>query len=127
MSEQGLSNLMHEERHFDPPEEFAKNANVKAEVYEEADRDRPAFWGKQAERISWAEPFTEVLDWSNPPFAKWFVGGKLNAVLQLRRPARRGRQRRQGRLPLGRRARGRHPRRSPTPTSRTRCPRRRTR
>ncbi len=79
MSEQGMTNLMHEERHFDPPEEFAKNANVKADAYEEAERDRLAFWGKQAERITWAEPFTEVLDWSNPPFAKWFVGGKLNA------------------------------------------------
>src|SRR4051812_6963577 len=71
---------MHEERHFDPPEELAKNANVKADVYDEADRDRIAFWGKQAERITWAEPFTEVLDWSNPPFAKWYVGGKLNAA-----------------------------------------------
>jgi acetyl-CoA synthetase len=79
VSEQGMTNLMHEERHFDPPEDFAKNANVKADAYEEADRDRLAFWGKQAERITWAEPFTEVLDWSNPPFAKWFVGGKLNA------------------------------------------------
>ncbi len=79
MSDQGLSNLMHEERHFDPPEELAKNANVTAEAYEEADRDPVAFWGKQAERITWAEPFTEVLDWSNPPFAKWYVGGKLNA------------------------------------------------
>ena len=80
MSEQGLSNLLHEERHFDPPKELAENANVKADVYEEADRDPLAFWGKQAERISWAEPFTDVLDWSNPPFAKWFVGGKLNAA-----------------------------------------------
>ncbi len=79
MSEQGLSNLMHEERHFDPPERIAKDANVKADVYEEADRDRVAFWGKQAERITWAEPFTDVLDWNDPPFAKWFVGGKLNA------------------------------------------------
>ena len=79
MSEQGLSNLMHEERHFDPPEGLAKDANVKADVYEEADQDRVAFWGKQAERITWAEPFTDVLDWSDPPFAKWFVGGKLNA------------------------------------------------
>jgi acetyl-CoA synthetase len=79
VSEQGMTNLMHEERHFDPPEDFAKNANVKADAYEEADRDRLAFWGKQAERITWAEPFTDVLDWSNPPFAKWFVGGKLNA------------------------------------------------
>jgi acetyl-CoA synthetase len=75
----GLSNLMHEERHFDPPEELAKNANVKADVYEEADADRLAFWGKQAERISWDTPFDEVLDWSNLPFAKWFVGGRLNA------------------------------------------------
>ncbi|HET9827806.1 MAG TPA: acetate--CoA ligase [Nocardioidaceae bacterium] len=79
MSEQGLSNLMHEERHFDPPEELARNANVTAEAYAEADKDRLSFWGRQAERITWAEPFTEVLDWSNPPFAKWFVGGKLNA------------------------------------------------
>ena len=71
---------MHEERHFDPPEELAKNANVKADAYDEADKDRLAFWGKQAERISWAEPFDEVLDWSNPPFAKWYVGGKLNAA-----------------------------------------------
>jgi acetyl-CoA synthetase len=75
-----LSNLLHEERHFDPPEDLAANANVKADAYEEADRDRLAFWAKQAERISWAEPFTEVLDWSNPPFAKWFVGGRLNAA-----------------------------------------------
>jgi acetyl-CoA synthetase len=80
VSEQGLSNLMHEERHFDPPEELAKNANVTADAYAEADKDPVAFWGKQAERITWAEPFTDVLDWSNPPFAKWYVGGKLNAA-----------------------------------------------
>jgi acetyl-CoA synthetase len=75
-----LSNLMHEERHFDPPEELARNANVTAEEYADAERDRIAFWRKQAERISWAEPFTEVLDWSSAPFAKWYVGGKLNAA-----------------------------------------------
>src|SRR3954465_3151263 len=71
---------MHEERHFDPPEELAKNANVKADAYDEADKDRLAFWGKQAERLSWGRPFDEVLEWSNPPFAKWYVGGKLNAA-----------------------------------------------
>ncbi len=76
----GLSNLMHEERHFDPPEELSKNANATADAYEEADKDRLAFWGKQAERISWETPFEEVLDWSNAPFAKWYVGGKLNAA-----------------------------------------------
>ncbi len=79
-NEQALSNLMHEQRHFEPPEELARNANVTAEVYEEADRDPVAFWGKQAERLTWAEPFTDVLDWSNPPFAKWYVGGRLNAA-----------------------------------------------
>ncbi len=80
MSNPSLSNLLHETRHFDPPADLAANANLKADAYEEAEEDRLAFWAKQAERISWAEPFTEVLDWSNPPFAKWFVGGKLNAA-----------------------------------------------
>ena len=80
MSNPSLSNLLHETRHFDPPEELAANANVKADVYAEADKDRLAFWAKAAERITWAEPFTEVLDWNNPPFAKWYVGGKLNAA-----------------------------------------------
>ncbi|MGH3425215.1 MAG: AMP-binding protein, partial [Nocardioidaceae bacterium] len=80
MSNESLSNLMRETRHFDPPAELAAHANVTASEYEEADRDRVAYWGKQAERISWAEPFTEVLDWSNAPFAKWYVGGKLNAA-----------------------------------------------
>ncbi len=75
-----LSNLSREERHFDPPADLAADANVKADAYDDAESDRLAFWAKQAERISWAEPFTEVLDWSNPPFAKWFVGGKLNAA-----------------------------------------------
>ncbi len=80
MSNPELSNLMHEERRFDPPADLAAEANVKADVYDEASADRLAFWAKQAERITWAEPFTEVLDWSNPPFSKWYVGGKLNAA-----------------------------------------------
>ncbi len=80
MSNPSLSNLLHEERHFDPPAELAANANAKADAYDEADADRLAFWAKQAERITWAEPYQEVLDWTNPPFAKWFVGGKLNAA-----------------------------------------------
>ena len=79
MSEQGLSNLSHEDRHFDPPADLAANANLKAEAYERAASDRLGFWAEQAERISWGTKFDEVLDWSNPPFAKWFVGGTLNA------------------------------------------------
>ncbi|UPK75447.1 acetate--CoA ligase [Nocardioidaceae bacterium SCSIO 66511] len=80
MSEQGLSNLMSEERHFDPPADLARDANATAATYEEASADRLAFWSKQAERITWAKQPEEVLDWSNPPFAKWFVGGELNVA-----------------------------------------------
>ena len=75
-----LSNLSHEERRFDPPAEFAASANVTADAYDEAAADRLAFWAKQAERLTWAEKWTEVLDWSDKPFAKWFVGGKLNVA-----------------------------------------------
>lgn len=79
MTEQNISNLSHEDRVFEPPADLAASANVKAEVYEQAASDRVKFWGEQADRLSWGKPFTEVLDWSNPPFAKWFVGGTLNA------------------------------------------------
>ncbi len=79
MTEQNISNLSHEDRVFEPPADLAADANVKAEVYEQAAADRVAFWGEQAKRLDWGTPFTDVLDWSNPPFAKWFVGGTLNA------------------------------------------------
>ncbi|RJS47826.1 acetate--CoA ligase [Nocardioides cavernaquae] len=78
MSEETLSNLSTETRSFEPPAELAAAANVKADAYAAADADRLAFWAEQAGRLDWAEPFTQVLDWSNAPFAKWFVGGKLN-------------------------------------------------
>src|SRR5665811_629011 len=70
VSEDAISNLANETRHFDPPAEFAANANVTAQVYDEAEADQLGFWAKQAERLDWGTPFTEVLDWSNPPFAK---------------------------------------------------------
>ena len=107
MSSEALSNLLHEERTFPPSDEFAADAVAKADLYDEAAKDRLAFWEEQAERLDWATEWGEVLDWQ-PPFAKWFVGGELNVAVQLRRPARRGRQRRPGRAPLGGRAR-RHP------------------
>ncbi len=75
-----LENLLSETRRFDPPVDLAAAANVKADAYQEAKADRLAFWEKQAGRLSWAQPWTQVLDWSNPPFAKWFIGGKLNAA-----------------------------------------------
>ncbi|GAA1736324.1 acetate--CoA ligase [Luedemannella helvata] len=73
-----LANLLQENRRFAPPAELAAQANVTAEAYEEADADRLAFWARQAERLHWHKPWDQVLDWSNPPFAKWFVGGQLN-------------------------------------------------
>lgn len=67
-------------RTFDPPEAVAARANVGPEVYERAAADRLAFWAEQASRLSWDQQWDEVLDWSNPPFAKWFVGGRLNVA-----------------------------------------------
>jgi acetyl-CoA synthetase len=69
-----------EGRTFDPPPQLAAHANVGPEVYDEAAADRLAFWAKAARRLTWTQEWDEVLDWSNPPFAKWFVGGKLNVA-----------------------------------------------
>ncbi len=65
---------------FPPPPDFAVQSNGTAELYWEADVDRLGFWSKQAARLSWETPFTDVLDWSGAPVAKWFVGGKLNVA-----------------------------------------------
>ena len=79
MTTDAVENLMHEERSFPPSEEFAAQANATAELYEAAKNDRLGFWADQANKlVSWDKPFTEVLDWSNPPFAKWFGDGELN-------------------------------------------------
>ncbi|TAM69403.1 MAG: acetate--CoA ligase [Microbacteriaceae bacterium] len=75
-----ISNLLREDRTFPPSEVFAAQANVKADAYAAADADRLAFWDEQAERLDWQQKWQQTLDWSNPPFAKWFVGGKLNAA-----------------------------------------------
>jgi acetyl-CoA synthetase len=75
-----LENLLQETRRFAPPSEMAANANVTADAYDQAAADRLAFWAAQAGRLSWARPWDEVLDWSNPPFAKWFTGGQLNVA-----------------------------------------------
>jgi len=82
MTEQSpaLDNLLNEIRTFPPAEEFTAQANAQAELYKDADADRDAFWAAQAERLSWDTKWTQVLDWTNAPFAKWFVGGKLNVA-----------------------------------------------
>jgi acetyl-CoA synthetase len=73
-----LENLSSETRQFPPPEELAARANVTATAYEQAAADRLGFWEQQAGRLTWAKQWDRVLDWSNPPFAKWFVGGQVN-------------------------------------------------
>lgn len=66
---------------FAPSAEFAEQAIGKAELYEQAEAEAEEFWARQArERITWSKDFEQTLDWSNAPFAKWFVGGELNAA-----------------------------------------------
>ncbi|WP_037318528.1 acetate--CoA ligase [Amycolatopsis orientalis] len=82
MTEQSpaLDNLLTESRTFPPSETFSAQANATADFYAEADADREAFWAKQAERLHWETKWSQVLDWTNAPVAKWFVGGKLNVA-----------------------------------------------
>src|SRR3954447_9629313 len=67
-------------RRFPPSEELAAQANVGPDVYERAAQDRLGFWEDAARRLTWEKDWDRVLDWDNPPFAKWFVGGKLNVA-----------------------------------------------
>ncbi len=80
MSNESLANLLKEERRFAPPAELAAAANVTAEAYGRAEADRLGFWAEQARRLAWVSEPTETLDWSNPPFAKWFADGRLNVA-----------------------------------------------
>src|SRR3954451_6100405 len=78
--EQQLEELLDQET-FPPPEGFSEQAVVSdPEIYERAEADFEAFWAEQAEALHWETKWDQVLDWSNPPFAKWFVGGKLNVA-----------------------------------------------
>ena len=64
-----------EERRYPPPEDFAAQANAQPDIYE---RDFEEFWETEGrERVTWFEPFTELYEWE-PPYAKWYLGGKLN-------------------------------------------------
>jgi acetyl-CoA synthetase len=78
ISGESFENLSYEDRTFTPSQTFIDNANVKSDSYDLANKDRLAFWEKQAERLTWDKKWNQVVDWQLP-FAKWFVGGKLNA------------------------------------------------
>jgi acetyl-CoA synthetase len=79
MSSKSLENLSYEDRTFPPKKTFIDNANAKSDIYAEADKDHLAFWEKQANRLHWDQKWNQVVDWQLP-FAKWFIGGKLNAA-----------------------------------------------
>ena len=72
--------LLNEERRYPPPEAFREDALVSDRApYEAATADREAFWEERARELDWFRPWDRVLEWQ-PPFAKWFVGGKLNVA-----------------------------------------------
>jgi len=74
-SEKAIDTLFSEQRTYEPPPDFAKQANAQPDIYQ---RDFEEFWRKEAEnRVTWFKPFEKVLEWE-PPYAKWFVGGRLN-------------------------------------------------
>ena len=73
--QQSIETLLLEERRYPPPEAFAAQANAKADIYDDGFE---AFWEREGrERVTWFEPFSELLQW-NAPYAKWYLGGKLN-------------------------------------------------
>ena len=73
-----IENLSNEDRHFPPSPAFAAQANAKSDLYAQADKDRLAFWDEQARELTWHKTWDQTLEW-NSPYAKWFLGGKLNA------------------------------------------------
>jgi acetyl-CoA synthetase len=78
--ESTLDTLLQENRRFPPPPEFAARALVRDEaVYADADADWQGYWARWAEELEWFHPWSTVLEWE-PPYAKWFVGGRLNVA-----------------------------------------------
>jgi acetyl-CoA synthetase len=73
-----LDALLHETRRFEPPAELAADANAQPGIYDTAAADRLGFWESQAEGLDWSTPWNQTLEWE-APFAKWFLGGRLNA------------------------------------------------
>jgi acetyl-CoA synthetase len=72
---QAIETMFLEERRYPPKLEFAREANAQPEIYE---RDFEGFWETEGRnRVTWFEPFETLLEWE-PPYAKWYVGGKLN-------------------------------------------------
>ena len=80
MPNETLENLSQEDREFAPSAEFTAQANGTAGLYDAAAADYEGFWADQARSyLTWSKDFDQTLDWSDAPFAKWFIGGELNA------------------------------------------------
>ena len=76
-----IDHLLHESRRFPPSPEFAASSVATEALYTDAAADRLGFWAEQArDLLHWHKPFTRTLDWTNPPFAKWFDDGELNVA-----------------------------------------------
>jgi len=78
-----IKSVLVESRLFPPPADFARNAHISSleqyqALWDRAKNDPDGFWAEMAGIVHWDKPFDRVLDWSDAPFAKWFVGGKLN-------------------------------------------------
>ncbi len=80
-----ITSVLHEDRLFQPPKEFAQHAHFKSmaqykKMYRESIESPEKFWGRQAKQeLVWFKPWKKVLQWK-APFAKWFVGGQLNVA-----------------------------------------------
>lgn len=86
MTTGSFQSLSQENRKFPPSSKFSKSAHIDSmesylKLYSEAEKNPDAFWRSQANHLVWIKPFNKVLEW-NEPFAKWFVGGQLNASVQ---------------------------------------------
>jgi acetyl-CoA synthetase len=78
-----IDSVLQEARVFPPPARFAAAARIGSRadydaLYQRAKTDPEAFWGEMADQLTWSRRWHRVLDWSNAPFAQWFVGGQLN-------------------------------------------------
>jgi acetyl-CoA synthetase len=79
MADKAIEVLLDERRSFPPPKSFKKSAHAKSsQVFIKAGKDPKGFWAKAAKELDWFKPWKKVLEW-NCPWAKWFVGGKINA------------------------------------------------
>src|SRR5271165_3201575 len=79
-----IDSVLQETRVFPPPPEFAQAAHIRSleeyqALWDRAKDDPEGFWGEQAQLLTWFKPWDKVLEW-NQPFAKWFLGGQLNAA-----------------------------------------------